>query len=318
MGLFNWISKLFRRTLPPSVFKYPEPRWDKKELLRRLNLNEINLIYTVRGFNPRDTNLLAPHLIPLGYWWHKIPKRSGKPRMLYSPNPRLKLLQKLLLRKVFAKLAVHSACKGFRRGQSNCTHARLHVGKAVVVRIDIKDFFHSTSGNQVYDFFRRIGWNHEAASLIQAICTRKNRLPQGAPTSPILSNLVNYRMDARLAGLAGKSQAIYSRYADDLIFSFEQDNRRFIRGVIRRVVSILFESGYTINRTKLNVMRQHNRQVVTGLVVNRKVHLPRSTRRWLRSVEHHLNTGKSATLTREQLAGWKAYQQMIQTQSTGN
>lgn len=318
MGLFNWISKLFRKSLPSHVFKYPEPRWDRKELLRRLNLDQIEIYYSTRGFNPQKVNHLPPHLIPLGYWWHKIPKRNGKPRRLYSPNPRLKLLQRLLLRKVFARLPVHPACMGFRLGQSTCRHALLHTGKAVVVRIDIKDFFHTTTGTRIYDYFRRIGWNHDSASLIRIICSRNDRLPQGAPTSPILSNLVNYRMDARLAGLARKSNATYSRYADDLIFSFEQDNRRFIRGVIRRVGTILNESGYSINRSKLQVMRQHNRQLITGLVVNRKVQLPRSTRRWLRAIEHHLMNGKSATLNREQLAGWKAYQRMIQTHAAGN
>lgn len=318
MGLFNWISNPFRQTLPSSVFKYPQPRWDRKELLRRLNLEQIQLYYQTRGFDTNKVNQLPPHLIPMGYWWHKIPKRNGKPRMLYSPNPRLKLLQRLLLRKVFARLPVHPSCMGFRRGQSTCRHALMHTGKAVVVRIDIKDFFHTTTGMKVYEYFRSIGWDHQSAELIQTICTRNNRLPQGAPTSPILSNLVNYRMDARLAGLAKKSQATYSRYADDLIFSFEKDNRRFIRGVIRRVVTILNESGYIINRSKLQVMRQHNRQLVTGLVVNRKVQLPRKTRRWLRSVEHHLMTGKSATLTREQLAGWKAYLKMIHSHAAGN
>lgn len=311
MGLFNWLARFFRRALPASAFPYPEPRWDKQELLRRLNLTLLEPTYRTRGFNPEKTKPLAPYLIPLGYWWHRIPKRDGSTRLLFSPNPRLKLLQKLLLRKVFARLKVHPACIGFRRGASTLTHARLHLGQAVVVRIDIKNFFHLTKAQRIYDYWRRIGWDHSSAYLIRLFCTRRNGLPQGAPTSPILSNLVNYRMDARLAGLAKKSNAIYSRYADDLIFSFAVDNRRFIRGVIRRVVKILGESGYHMNRAKLRVMRQHNRQLITGLVVNKKVQLPRKTRRWLRAVEHHIKHGKAATMTREQLAGWKAYQQML-------
>jgi hypothetical protein len=144
-------------------------------------------------------------------------------------------------------------------------------------------------------------------------------LPQGAPTSPILSNLVNYGMDARLAGLAKRSGAIYSRYADDIIFSFEKDDRRFIRGVVRRVRRILFANGYIMHgRPKLKWMRRHQPQTVTGLVVNEKVQLPRRIRRWLRAVEHHMKTGRPATLTSQELAGWKAYQQMIERQSGGS
>ena len=158
-----------------------------------------------------------------------------------------------------------------------------------------------------------IGWDRDAAGLIVVLCTRKNSLPQGAPTSPILSNLVNYRMDSRLAGLALRSNATYSRYADDLIYSFNVDNRRFIRGVVRRVARILYDFGYQMNKSKLQVMRRHNRQLITGLVVNEKVQLPRKTRRWLRAVEHQMKNGKVATLTSEQMAGWKAYQRSINT-----
>ena len=329
MGLFSWLQRVFSKVFaarpssdPTSSVAmtgaekdYPAPRWDKQELLRRLNLSQLKIIYTVRGVNPQTTNELDPGLIPVGYWWHTIPKRTGGTRQLYSPNPRLKLLHKLLLRRVFAKLKVHPGAKGFRRGESTFSHAKLHIGQAVVVRIDIKNFFPKTHSDRVYSYLRMIGWNRESARLMVELCCRKKGLPQGAPTSPILSNVVNYQMDARLAGLAVKSKASYSRYADDLIFSFAEDNRRFIRGVVRRVARILFDFGYQMNKSKLKVMRQHNRQVITGLVVNEKVQLPRQTRRWLRAVEHHMKNGKEATLTREQLAGWKAYQQSDKGQS---
>jgi RNA-directed DNA polymerase len=307
-----------RRYTPSSDSKekdYPSPKWGKQELLRRLNLSELKITYFVRGVNPANTNQLDPGLVPVGYWWHRVPKQTGGTRLLYSPNPRLKLIQKMLLKQVFARLKVHSAVKGFRTGESTLTHAKLHTGQAVVVRIDVKSFFTNTRLNRVYSYFRMLGWDRETARLMLQLCCHKNGLPQGAPTSPILSNLVNYRMDARLAGLAIRSKATYSRYADDLIFSFSEDNRRFIRGVVRRVARILFDFGYRMNKSKLRVMRQHNRQVVTGLVVNEKVQLPRKTRRWLRAVEHHIKTGKAATLTVEQLKGWKAYQQMIGQQN---
>jgi retron-type reverse transcriptase len=259
--------------------------------------------------------------ISLKYRWHRIPKRSGGTRLLHSPNPALKKVQRQLLRRVFGKLKVHPAAHGFQRGRSIVTHARSHVGQAVVVRVDIEDFFPRTQGDRIFRYFRRIGWNRGASSLLLRLCTKRLGasvgLPQGAPTSPILSNLVNYGMDARLAGLARRSNARYSRYADDIIFSFSSDDRRFIRGVIRRVRRILNDSGYRMHgRAKLRVLRRHQRQIVTGLVVNEKVQLPRRTRRWLRAVEHHLKTGRRASLSRSQLAGWRALEKMIETQSS--
>ena len=289
---------------------------DLAELSRRLGMTAIRVEQNYVGF---AETAATDAKIPLKYRWHRIPKRSGGTRLLHAPNPRLKKVQRQLLRRVFGRLKVHPAAHGFHRGRSIVTHARLHVGQAVVVRIDIEDFFPKTRGDRLNKYFRRIGWNRSAARILVKLCTKRlgSRigLPQGAPTSPILSNLVNYGLDARLNGLARKSGARYSRYADDMIFSFAQDDRRFIRGVIRRVRSILNEHGYRMHgRSKLRVLRRHQRQTVTGLVVNDKVQLPRKTRRWLRAVEHHLKTGGQASLTRDQLQGWRALEHMIATQ----
>ncbi len=307
--MFEWIG---RKVLPSTWFTYPQPNLTKNDLLQRLGLSKLEVIRHYRYFLWIKLPV-QQYQIHISYWWHRINKKDGTFRHLHSPNPKVRTVQKLLHRKLFSKLRVHPCAFGFRRHYSTFAHANLHVGKSVVVRIDIKDFFHQTDSIRIYQFLRYLGWNHEAAEMIVQFCTWKGCLPQGAPTSPILSNLVNYRMDARLAGLAKRSNATYSRYADDIIFSFTEDDRRFIRGVIRRVARILNETGYRMNRSKLRVMRQHNRQIVTGLVVNEKVQLPRKTRRWLRAVEHRLKNGLKATLTREQLTGWKAYQQSIQT-----
>jgi retron-type reverse transcriptase len=291
-----------------------------QDLRRRLNRNDLRIlvvspqrgVYFVKG--PDDVLVL--------YRWHRVPKRGGGTRLLFSPTPELKVLQRLLLRKVFKRLSVHPSAMGFVRGQSIVTHAKIHVGQAVVVRIDIKEFFTDTNGDRLRDYFLHIGWSKRAAQFLLDACSKYDRrkhrggLPQGAPTSPILSNLVNYRMDARLAGLAKKSNAIYSRYADDIIFSFAVDDRRFIRGVIRRVRKILWENGYRMHgKVKLRIMRRHQRQIVTGLVVNDKVQLPRKTRRWLRAIEHHVRTNRPITLTPVQLQGWRALQQMVRKQS---
>lgn len=336
MGWFDWLfrwltpkpetvgnlarekDRAYQKRLPelqPHLRNKPERT--KEELFRRLGVRGIQLRY----FDPFAGVAYEPEVdqVPTHYHWYRAPKRTGGYRLLYSPNPVLKELQRKLVRRVFAKLAVHPAAKGFRRGESIATHARLHVGQAVVVRMDIRDFFHSTRASRVWEYFRLAGWDEEATLLLTKLCCKwvgRNRgLPQGAPTSPVLSNVVNYRMDARLAGLARRSNAVYSRYADDIVFSFAADERRFIRGVIRRVRSILWAFGYRMHGPpKLRFMRRHQAQLVTGLVVNEKVRLPRKVRRWLRAVEHHLSVGRQATLTRQQLRGWQALREMIRKQ----
>jgi hypothetical protein len=116
---------------------------------------------------------------------------------------------------------------------------------------------------------------------------------------------------------ARSSESIYSRYADDITLSFSEDNRKYVRRMISFVRAMSREEGYQLHGAKkLHIRRQHQQQRVTGLVVNRAVSLPRSVRRRLRAVDHRLRTGRPATLTPEQRAGWQALEHMIATQST--
>ena len=245
-----------------------------------------------------------------------IPKRSRGKRSVSAPEDQLKALQRQILRRLLSRLRCHRAATGFQQGESIVTHARRHTGQAVVVRLDLKDFFPTTHADRVWDYFRRIGWNRPATHILVRLCTHRDGLPQGAPTSPRLSNLVNYRLDHRLAAMARKLGLRYSRYADDITLSFPADDRKLIRYMIRFVRRVAWTEGYVVHqRKKLHIRRRHQQQLVTGLVVNDLVHLPRRTRRWLRAVDHHLRTGRPATLTPEQRAGWWALQIMIAEQS---
>ncbi len=259
-----------------------------------------------------------------------IRKRSGGVRPIAAPLPELKSLQRRLLRRLLNGLKTHPAATGFTRGQSFVSNARRHEGRAVVIHFDIKDFFPSIPAQRVRRYFRKIGWNRPAANLLTRLCTWQDRLPQGAPTSPRLSNLVNYRLDARLAGLADKYHGVYTRYADDITISLAADDWD-LRPLIATALKIIREEGYRPHvRKKFDVRRRHQRQEVTGLVVNRRANLSRRTRRWLRAVAHRSQQyyadraaasasawqpRKRPTLSPEQLAGWQALQQMIERQA---
>lgn len=269
------------------------------ELARRLGVDEAEL----RAVEP-------------SYREFTIPKRSGGKRTIAAPDEKLKRLQRLLQRRLLARLKCHPAATGFERGYSIVLNAMCHVGRAVVVRMDLRDFFPSTSSKRVERFFREVGWNRAAAGLLVKLCTRRGGLPQGAPTSPRLSNLVNYRLDARLAGLAQRLGAVYTRYADDLTFSFASDDREAIHSLVRTAKRVVEREGYAMHvHKKLRIARRHDRQLVTGLVVNERVNLPRARRRWLRAVEHRAANGRAATLTEAQLAGWRALGGMIEQQA---
>jgi uncharacterized protein (TIGR03067 family) len=298
MGLWSWLGslanplvRLWRRLRDGSGL-------DVEELARRLGLPAERLETASTDYQQKT-----------------IPKRSGGTRLLSVPAAELKELQRRLLRRLLARLKCHPAAKGFQPGQSIVTNALPHAAQAVVVRLDIRDFFPATTSKRVYGYFRRVGWNRPASALLTRLCTHAGGLPQGAPTSPRLSNLVNFRLDRRIAAMAQKLGARYTRYADDITLSFPADERERIRYLIRFVRRVAAEEGYRLHgRKKLRIRRQHQQQRVTGLVVNAGVRLPRRTRRLLRAVQHHLDTGRPATLTPQQLAGWRAFADMVARQ----
>lgn len=246
-----------------------------------------------------------------------IAKRRGGTRQIHAPSPELKRLQQRILRRLLSRLRPHPAATGFQPGLSIVHNAQLHVGQRVVIKLDIVDFFPRTASARIDAYFRRVGWNGEAAAILTRLVTHAGGLPQGAPTSPRLSNLVNHAFDARIDRLVRRFRGVYTRYADDITISFSKDHPRHVRGVIQYTRRLAKAHGYRIHtRGKLRILRRHQQQRVCGLVVNEKVQLPRATRRRLRAIEHRLRTTGQATLTPAQLAGWRAYQAMIVQQRT--
>ncbi|GMW03645.1 MAG: hypothetical protein AMXMBFR84_47790 [Candidatus Hydrogenedentota bacterium] len=262
------------------------------------------------GMSTQELTALVPT-----YSSFSIPKRSGGQRKILAPDPDLKRVQRLVLRRLLARLRSHPHAVGFEHGHSIVTNAACHVNQAVVAKLDIVDFFSSTTAKRIEKYFQFIGWNREAAALLTKLCTHEGALPQGAPTSPRLSNLVNFGLDAGLTALAAQASATYTRYADDITFSFPKDDIDSIKLVLNTARLSLVEAGYKVHvRKKRKVLRRHQRQQVTGLVVNQKVQLPRKTRRWLRAVRYRAVNGAEATLSPAQIAGWDALERMISSQ----
>jgi retron-type reverse transcriptase len=294
MGLFG---KLFSTPDPQKPTGLPA-----EELARRLNIPLDQLRKT-----------------PVDYHEFSIKKRRGGMRTLNVPNDALKAVQRTILKRLLARLAVHPAAHGFEPGRSIVTNAQGHVGKYQLLKMDIREFFPSTTKARVTAYFRTIGWDDDAASLLTRLCTYRGGLPQGAPTSPRLSNLLNVPLDARLQGLANEAGATYTRYADDMTFSFGPAKPEGVTGrgrvamVIQVTKLVLDDYGYKLHQDKkLQLRHDHEQQLVTGLVVNEKLAIPREKRRLLRAVAHHFATGRDATVTPEQFAGWVAFKKMVE------
>lgn len=217
-----------------------------------------------------------------------IPKKRGGERTLTVPDHPLKWLQRSLLTVFTHLFDRHECAHGFERGKSIVTHAKQHTGKKYVYTIDIKDFFPSITRNRVFGMLQAypIDASQPVARYLSNLTCHNGRLPQGAPTSPLLSNLLCRRLDSRLFKWARQNGYSYSRYADDLTFSTNNDS--FPDSDIAFIDDIIRDEGFEINEEKRRLQPYYERQMVTGLVVNEKVNLPREKLRGLRALLHNI------------------------------
>jgi RNA-directed DNA polymerase len=265
----------------------------------------------------------------------QIPKRSGGSRTITAPKRALKAAQRWVLRNIAEKLPVHGAAHGFLAARSIVTNAKAHAGADVVVKVDVKDFFPTVTWRRVKGLFRKAGLNEATATMLAMVCTEAPRdvvefrgrtlfvasgpraLPQGAPTSPAITNAICLRLDRRMSGLARALGMVYTRYADDLTFSWRKSDDRArapIGALLGGVKKILRAEGFVLHPDKTMVMRDGDRQKVTGLVVNKAegvpaARVPRETVRKLRAAIKNRELGRSGKgdETIEQLKGMAAF-----------
>jgi RNA-directed DNA polymerase len=228
------------------------------------------------------------------YRHYQIPKKNGHFRKISEPLPSLKDIQKWILLEILYKHEVSRYAKAYVKNRNLKSNAIYHQNKEAVLTIDIIDFFGSIKGEDVYILFKNIGYNAEVSNILTKICTLNNSLPQGAPTSPCLSNLIAINMDKQISSFCKERKINFTRYSDDLTFSGNKN----IGGIIPYIEQILNNNGFRINQDKLRTRRKNESQEVTGIVVNKKLQAPKYTRKKFRQsvyyikqhgLENHLN-----------------------------
>jgi hypothetical protein len=243
------------------------------------------------------------------YRW--IPRRGRVPRLIESPLPQLKSIQRQILRGILEKIPPHAAAHGFVQGRNIMSFTEPHCAQRCVLRLDVQDFFPSIRQGRVLRVFLTAGYPQEVAALLANLCTcvtpaavraqgssmvptnhawslqeklKSRHLPQGAPTSPMLANLCFFAVDTRLTGLARKFNANYTRYADDLLFSGGDAFRRDAARCEIQAAAILLEEGFALAYRKTQIMPSSVCQQAAGLVLNASPNLPRSERDQLKAI----------------------------------
>lgn len=249
---------------------------------------------------------------------YKIRKKAGGDRPIEAPDYMLKDIQRWIYLNILCKdTSIKDCVHGFIPKSMNkdkvrgvLTNAAPHAGHDWLINIDLKNFFHTVKLDKVKDYFSSLGYEDEVVKTLTALCTYKSRLPQGAPTSPMLSNIIASTMDVMMLKYCNKRGIVYTRYADDLTFSANSDVEV---PPIEDIYKIVYLNGFKVNRMKTKVRYKGCRQEVTGLTVTNGVHVSqRFKKEILRELhfckkfgiyEHykHLNTTKG--LYKEWLRG---------------
>ncbi len=228
----------------------------------------------------------------------EIPKKSGGVRKIMAPVTALKILQKKLNKVLMTIYHPKAPVQGFVPERSIVTNAQRHKRQRYVLNLDLKDFFPSINFGRVRGMFMATPYklDPEAATVLAQVCCFDNQLPQGSPTSPIVSNMICAKMDSQLRLLAQKHKCIYTRYADDITFSTSLP--QFPPALARHsertgqlelgdeLLQLIKENGFEVNPQKVRLRTRNRRQEVTGLTVNRFPNVERKYVRQIRAMLH--------------------------------
>jgi len=237
-----------------------------------------------------------------------IPKKSGGERQISTPITALKIIQQKLNQVLQAVYQVKPSVHGFVQDKNIVTNAKAHVKKRYVLNLDLENFFPSVNFGRVRGMFMGIPYHlpPDVATVLAQICCHNNQLPQGAPTSPMVTNMICGKMDSQLQRLAKDCKATYTRYADDITFSTtlkdfpadlayivnEDEGEKIVLGNLGeihlgvRLLSIIRENGFNVNEKKTRLQTKGNHQEVTGLTTNQFPNVDRCFVRQVRAMLH--------------------------------
>ena len=248
---------------------------EESKLLKKINLKSLNYF----AFSKNKS---------FAYTQFSIKKKNGSKREITAPKAYLKWIQSLINIILSNICEFHPKAHGFVSGRSVVSNAKLHTGKHYVYNIDLKDFFPSIHFRRVKSVLQLppLNLSDELAFTVANLVSFKGVLPQGAPTSPIISNIIANRLDRRLNGLAKKFNSTYSRYADDITFSSDHNIYQPDSEFIIKMRDIINKENFRINPDKTRLQRRNYKQEVTGITVNEKTNVPR---RYIREIRAILN-----------------------------
>lgn len=289
-GLVPSVARIFGKHIPIPI---PTELADETSLLTHLGMSakELKKIWWFRSRM---------------YHHFEISKRAGKSRLINAPDSRLKMLQGKLAPLLDQLYRVRTPVHGFVPGRSVKSNAEAHGRRKFVINLDLQDFFPTITENRVSGMLRSLGVDRRVAEIASRLCCLDNHLPQGAPTSPVISNMICFRLDTELLRIAKDARAIYTRYADDITFSSYQPPAPLFESALpsvgrfspdllsSRLRDAFSSNGFIVHPEKAHYADRHSRRIVTGVKINDGLNVDRRYVRRIRAILHSIEkTGLS-------------------------
>lgn len=219
---------------------------------------------------------------PAYYRYYNVKKKNGQGyREIMEPLPNLKQIQYWILKNILETQSPSPYAKAYIKKRGVKHNVRFHVGQKKVFSLDIKDFFPTIKFFSIKSIFTDLGYSDYISNYLAKLCCLQDKLPQGAPTSPYISNLVLSEIDGKISSYCRENSIRYTRYADDMTFSGSD----FSINDLKNIVIEAFRgdpNGFELNFRKIKLMKENQKQIVTGVVVNKKIQLDRETRKEIR------------------------------------
>lgn len=290
----------------------------EKDLPVILGLNHLSSMMQL-GADTLKRMIVSSHSF---YHSFTMPKRKGGTRQIDAPYPSMMRAQQWIYHEVLSKVTISPSATGFIPHHSIKDNASPHLNQRCLLLLDVKDFFPSIKWHKVYAVFSHLGYPKIISQYLASLCCLNGHAPQGAVTSPTLSNVITRRLDARITGLAKKYQVIYTRYADDMTFSGESISKRF-QSFIYKIVE---DDGFIINQEKTRYIKGKHQKIVTGISISEdKLTVPKSKRREVRQqvyyikkyglADHQKKIGNNDPIYLERLIGYLHFWHSIEPEN---
>ena len=253
-------------------------------------IKSVNQLLDILCFTPADEKRFFYSDNRKIFLYHKCEiskKNSTEKRIIEVPDLRVKEVQQLINKHILSKINMPSSCHGFRKKCSVLTNSLPHVGAKTLMKFDIENFFPSIKLNMIIKQFRFFGYGNNVSKYLGYLCVNNDySLPQGAPTSPYLANLICMKIDRRIEAFCSQWDLTYTRYADDLTISSKSyiSYKRFehIQEVVKNILDDPNELySFNLNKKKTHRIVSNNRMIVTGVLVNDKANAPKTLYREL-------------------------------------